>query len=55
MLYVTSCFLAPLDVFCVDETKLGDRFPNSQFLIKNFQLTASVGIETQIGMDIRLT
>ena len=28
---------APLDVFCVDETKLGDSFPNSQFILENFQ------------------
>ena len=28
---------APLDVFCVDETKLGDSFPNSQFILEDFQ------------------
>ena len=28
---------APLDVFCVDETKLDDSFPNSQFILENFQ------------------
>ena len=27
----------PLDVFCVDETKLEYSFPNSQFILKNFQ------------------
>ena len=27
---------APLDVFCVDETKLDDSFPNSQFIWRNF-------------------
>ena len=27
----------PLDVFCVDETKLDDSFPNSQFILKNVQ------------------
>ena len=29
---------APLDVFCIDETKLDDSFPNSQFILKNFQI-----------------
>ena len=28
---------APLDVFCVDETKLDGNFPNSQFILENFQ------------------
>ena len=28
---------APLDVFCVDETKLDDSIPNSQFILENFQ------------------
>ena len=28
---------APLDVSCVDETKLDDSFPNSQFTLENFQ------------------
>ena len=28
---------APLDVFCVDETKLGDSFSNSQFILESFQ------------------
>ena len=28
---------APLDGFCVDETKLDDSFPNSQFIVENFQ------------------
>ena len=28
---------APLDVFCVDETKLDDSFPNSQFILENLQ------------------
>ena len=28
---------APLDVFCVDEIKLDDGFPNSQFILENFQ------------------
>ena len=28
---------ALLDVFCVDETKLDDSFPNSQFILENFQ------------------
>ena len=28
---------APLDVFCVDETKLDDSFPNSQFILEDFQ------------------
>ena len=28
---------APLDVFCVDETKLDDSFPNSQFILEYFQ------------------
>ena len=28
---------APLDVFCVDETNLDDSFPNSQFILENFQ------------------
>ena len=27
----------PLDVFCVDETKLDDSFPDSQFILENFQ------------------
>ena len=27
----------PLDVFSIDETKLDDGFPNSQFILKNFQ------------------
>ena len=30
---------APLDVFCIDETKLDDRFPNSLFIFKNFQIS----------------
>ena len=30
---------APLDVFCIDETKLDDRFPNSLFILKNFQIS----------------
>ena len=29
----------PLDVFCVDETKLDDSFLNSQFILKNFQFS----------------
>ena len=28
---------APLDVFCVDEIKLDDSFPNSQFVLKDFE------------------
>ena len=28
---------APLDVLCVDEIKLDDSFPNSQFILENFQ------------------
>ena len=28
---------APLDVFCDDETKLDDSFPNSPFILENFQ------------------
>ena len=28
---------APLDVFCIDETKLDESFPNSQFILENFQ------------------
>ena len=28
---------AASDVFCVDETKLDDSFPNSQFVLENFQ------------------
>ena len=28
---------APLDVFCIDETKLDDSFPNAQFLIEDYQ------------------
>ena len=28
---------APLDVLCVDETKLDDSFPNSQFILESFQ------------------
>ena len=27
----------PLDVFCIDETKLDDSFPNSQFILENVQ------------------
>ena len=27
-----------LDVFCIDETKLDESFPNSQFILENFQL-----------------
>ena len=26
-----------LDVFCIDETKLDESFPNSQFILENFQ------------------
>ena len=26
----------PLDVFCVDKTKLDDSFPNPQFILENF-------------------
>ena len=37
----------PLDVFCVDETKLDDSFPNSQFIVENFQFRPTVGIETK--------
>ena len=29
--------LAPLDIFCIDETKLDDSFPNLQFHIENYQ------------------
>ena len=29
----------PLDVFCVDETKLDNSFPNSQFILENFQFS----------------
>ena len=28
---------AASDVFCVDETKLDNSFPNSQFVLENFQ------------------
>ena len=28
---------APLDVFCVDQTKLDNSFPNSQFILENFR------------------
>ena len=28
---------APLDAFCVDETKLDDNFQTSQFILKNVQ------------------
>ena len=27
----------PTDILCIDETKLDDRFSNSQFLIENYQ------------------
>ena len=29
---------APLYVFCIDETKLDDSFPNSQFILENSQI-----------------
>ena len=29
---------APFDVFCLDETKLDDSFPDSQFVSENFQV-----------------
>ena len=32
---------APLDAFCIDETKLGDSFPNSQFMLENFKFPPS--------------
>ena len=38
---------APLDVFCFDETKLDDSFPNSHLFYKIFNSCPSVGIETQ--------
>ena len=40
---------APLDVFCVDETKLDDSFPNSRFILEISYSRPSVGIETQKG------
>ena len=36
-----------LDVFSVDGIKLDDSFPNSQFILENFQFRPYVGIETQ--------
>ena len=32
---------APLDVSCFDETKLDDSFPNSKFILDNFQFPPS--------------
>ena len=40
---------ASLDVFCVDETKLDDSFPNSEFILENSQFPSFRGDRTSKG------
>ena len=37
---------APIDILCIDETKIDESFPDSQFFIENYQL--SIIEETEI-------
>ena len=38
---------APIDILCIDETKLDDTFPDAQFKIDNYQYPPFVEIEMQ--------